>query len=379
MEIEKRTVRVGDLVEGFADNGEDGVVGFGGRLDIRPKYQRDFVYDDDKRNAVIDTLLKGFPLNVMYWAVNEGGGRGREDAYEVLDGQQRTISIAKFVTGSFSVVRNGSPTYFHGMPKDVRQAVLDYELDVYYCTGTEDDKLDWFHVVNIAGMVLTDQELRNAVYTGPWLTDAKAKFARTGCPAYRIAMQSDPLLSATLKCNRQDVLALAIEWAAGTKGDEAIRTHMNEHRLDANADEMWTHFKNVIDWVRLKFPKWRKEMRGLEWSRLYRDHSARALDAADLERKVAELMADEEVQRKSGIYEYVLTGNETLLNLRVFSDKEKREAYERQNGICAKCEDPFSFEDMRGDHVVPWSRRGKTVPENLQMLCAPCNGRKSDK
>ena len=183
MKIELHEIAVREIAEGYVDSAEEGVVGYGGRLDIRPKYQREFVYNDKKRNAVIDTIRKGFPLNVMYWVVTDEG------TYEVMDGQQRTISFCQYVNGDFSVPVDGHPMAFHNLPKTRQDEILDYKLMVYFCSGTDQEKLDWFRIINIAGERLTEQELRNAVYTGPWLTDAKPIFSKTGCPAYLLAQQ----------------------------------------------------------------------------------------------------------------------------------------------------------------------------------------------
>lgn len=361
MKVELQNITIRDVIKGYFDDAEEGVGGYDGKLDIRPKYQREFVYDDKQRNAVIDTITKNFPLNVMYWAKNNDG------TFEVIDGQQRTISFCQYVHGDFSV--GDPPRTFGNLTKTEREQALDYELMVYFCEGTDKEKLDWFRIVNIAGERLYDQELRNAVYTGPWLSDAKRWFSKSGCAAYGLSnkyVNGSPI--------RQDLLETAIKW----KNKGKIEEYMSAHQHDPNANELWTYFRNVIQWVEDTFTTYRKEMKGLDWGGLYDEFGKKTFDTKKLEREIQALMADEDVQGKKGIYTYVLTGNENLLNIRSFSDAQKREAYERQKGICKKCGKPFKFEEMEGDHITPWSKGGKTTPENCQMLCLDCNRQKSD-
>lgn len=363
MKIELREITIKELSDGYKDNAEAGVVGYGGKLDIRPPYQREFIYKDKQRDAVIDTVRKDFPLNVMYWAVREDGG------YEVIDGQQRTISICQYVNGDFSIDIAGNRLAFHNLQDDQQQQILNYKLMVYFCEGADSEKLEWFRTINITGERLTDQELRNAVYAGPWTADAKRYFSKTGCAAYGLAsdyMRGSPI--------RQEYLETAIAWYAK---DETIEEYMSKHQHDANAVALWNYFQNVISWVKATFPKYRKEMRGVEWGLLYNEFGDKALDAAKLEKQVAKLMTDEDVERKSGIYTYVLNGDERHLNIRAFSPNMKREAYERQKGICAKCRKRFELDEMEGDHIKPWHEGGKTNAANCQMLCKDDNRRKS--
>ena len=365
MKIDLQTIKVADLVAGYEDRGEQGVRGYGGRLDIRPAYQREFVYDEKKRNAVIDTVRRGFPLNTMYWAVD---GAGDERGFELLDGQQRTISICQYVTGEFSVPIDGKPFGFANLPAERRQQILGYELSIYQCDGSEGDKLDWFKVINTAGAVLTPQELRNAVYTGPWLADAKRWFSRRGGPAYA---SGHTLVTGDVI--RQEYLETAIDWLAGG----LIEPYMAAHQHDQNANPLWAHFNSVITWVNLTFPHYRKEMKGVDWGRLYAKHGHDQLDTAKLEAWVAKLMQDEDVTRKAGIYDYVLTGNERALSIRAFNDKMRREAYERQGGVCPVCHKHFEFDGMEADHTTPWSKGGRTTADNCRMLCKADNRLKS--
>lgn len=358
MKIELREVPIREVIEGYVNNAEDGVIGYSGRLNIRPKYQREFVYRDRQRDAVIETVRKNFPLNVLYWVENSDG------TYEVLDGQQRTISICEYVVGNFSL----NFQYFHNLTDTEREEILDYKLMVYFCAGDDREKLDWFKTINIAGEKLTDQELRNAIYTGTWLTDAKRHFSKTGCPAYGIGsdyMNGSPI--------RQEYLETAISWI----NDGQIEAYMSEHQHDANAYELWAYYQNVITWVRAVFPNYRKEMKWVAWWPLYNEFQSKGFDAAKLEAEITTLMQDEDVTKKSGIYEYVLTHRERYLSIRAFTDKMKRETYERQQGICTACLTHFELSEMEADHIKPWSQWGKTIAENCQMLCRACNRVKS--
>ena len=357
MHIEERKVTVREVTEGYFNDAEEGVVGYDEQLDIRPKYQREFVYKDKQRDEVIRTVMKGLPLNVMYWV--DRGEQYEDDPneprYEVLDGQQRTISLCEYVDGSFSVDDRG----FDNLPVDIQEKILDYELFVYVCEGTDSEKLEWFRIINIAGEQLTDQELRNAVYAGSWVSNAKSYFSKTGCPASNLA--DDYLKGSSI---RQEYLETAIKWAAAAEG-KTVEGYMAEH------------FRSVIEWVQSVFPKVRREMKGLPWGLFYNEHHERRdLDPKELEGRVSELMADEDVQKKSGVYEYLLTGNEKALSIRAFDQRTKRAAYERQGHKCAICGEEFEFEQMHGDHIKPWSRGGHTTPDNCQMLCRDCNLKK---
>lgn len=358
MNIELKEITVRELTEGYQDNNENGVVGYGGKLDIRPPYQREFIYKDKQREAVIDTVTKDFPLNVMYWAVREDGN------FEVIDGQQRTISICQFVVGDFSVKNR----YFHNLQNDEQEQILNYKLMVYLCSGTDSERLEWFKTINIAGEKLTDQELRNAVYAGSWVSDAKRYFSKNGCPAYAIAsnyMKGSPI--------RQEYLETAIDWIS----DGNIESYMSQNQHTTNATEIWLYFQSVVNWVKAIFPKYRKEMKGVEWGLLYNEFKDCHFDHEQLEATISRLMQDEDVTKKSGIYTYVLTNDERHLSIRTFTDNQKREAYERQGGVCPKCNESFDIADMEADHIKPWHEGGKTIAENCQMLCKHDNRIKS--
>ncbi len=364
MKITLREIPVRDLADGYKDSAEAGVVAYGGRLDVRPPYQREFIYKDKQRDAVIDTLRKDYPLNVMYWAVLPDG------RFEVIDGQQRSLSVCQYVAGEYSI---GGLT-FHNLQDDQQNQILDYPLMVYFCEGTDSEKLEWFKTINIAGEKLTDQELRNAVYAGPWTTDAKRYFSKTGCPAYGLA--SDFLTGTPI---RQDFLETAIEWHAAREGVATVEDYMSRHQHDPNAVALWNYFRSVIDWTKATFPTYRKEMKSVAWGPLYNRFGDQAYDPAAMEAEVARLMQDEDVTKKSGIYPYVLTGEERHLNIRAFTPQMKREAYERQNGVCPVCGDRFELAEMEADHITPWHAGGKTNAANCQMLCRDDNRRKSGK
>ena len=363
MEVTLKDITVRELVEDYQDNEENGVVGYGGKLDIRPPFQREFVYNDKQQKAVIDTVSKGFPLNVMYWAVRDND---EEKPFEIIDGQQRTLSICKYINSEFSF----KDLYFHNLEEDQKKEILDYPLTVYVCEGTDSEKLEWFKTINIAGEELTDQELRNAVYHGSWVTDAKRYFSKTGCPAYQIGsdyMNGTPI--------RQDYLETVIKWISGNK----IEDYMGKNQHEKNAQDLWVYFTNIIEWIKSVFPEYRREMKGLPWGELYNEYKNTNLDPEELEEKIIELFKDDDVTNNKGIYLYLLTGKERHLNIRTFDNRQKRKAYTEQKGICPICKEKFKIEEMEADHITPWSEGGKTIVENCQMLCKECNRRKSNK
>jgi len=360
MKIELKKITIRDIAKGYINNDEEGVMAYDGKLNVRPAYQREFVYKDKQRDEVINSVRKDFPLNLMYWAKNDDG------TYEVLDGQQRTISICEYIDGKFSI----NYQYFHNLEKEEQKQILDYEMMIYICEGDTREKLDWFKVINIAGEKLSDQELRNAIYTGEWLSDAKRYFSKNGCVAS--SMAKDYLRGSSI---RQDYLETAIKWISGDKVEE----YMSEHQHKPNANELWLHFQNVINWVKVIFPNYRKEMKGVDWGSLYAECKDKLWDSNELEGEVSRLMRDDDVTRKSGIYRYVLTGDERSLSIRAFTKNQIREAYEKQGGVCVKCGQHFELTEMEADHITPWSEGGKTTADNCQMLCKKDNRTKSNK
>jgi len=361
MKIELHRILIRKVIAGYKDSAEEGVVAYAGKLDIRPKYQREFVYKEKQRNAVIETIKNNFPLNVMYWMIREDGG------YEMLDGQQRTISIGQYVNGDFSL----NERYFHNLTKTEQDQILDYELMIYFCEGTDKERLDWFTVINTYGEKVNEQEIRNAVYTGPWLSDAKLKFSKTNCVAYLLANDGGKLVNGSPI--RQEFLQTALSWI----NDGKIENYMAKHQHDKNADELWQYFQDVIAWTRKTFTNYRKEMSSVQWGFLYNEFKNQKVDSKKLEKEIAKLMEDEDVTNKKGIYSYVLTREEKHLNIRAFNPKQKREAYERQKGICPVCKEHFEIQEMQADHITPWHEGGKTTEENCQMLCKDDNRRKS--
>ena len=363
MKIELHKIPIKEVARDYKDSAEEGVTAYGGKLDIRPKYQREFVYKDKQRNEVIETVRKEFPLNIMYWVKKPGGN------FEVLDGQQRTISIAQYVAGDFSI----NEKYFHSLTKDEQNQILNYELMIYFCEGKEREKLNWFRIVNISGEKLTEQELRNSVYTGPWLSDAKLKFSKTNCVAYLLAGDGGQLINGSPI--RQEFLETVLSWINNGK----IEEYMSKHQHDKNANELWAYFQKVIQWIRNTFPTYRREMKGVNWGELYNKFKNKKVDSKKLEKEISELMQDEDVTNKKGIYPYGLTRDEKYLNIRGFTDKQKRKAYERQKGICPKCKKHYKIEKMEADHIKLWSEGGKTTDENCQMLCRDDHREKSKK
>lgn len=370
MTIKQIEVTVGDIARGYINNEEQGVRGYGGQLDIRPPYQREFIYNENEQQAVISTVLKGYPLNVMYWV------RRSEDAecpYEVMDGQQRTLSLCEYVDGKFAYEFKN----FFNQPADIQKLILDYPLTIYLCEGEPSEKLEWFKTINIAGKPLNEQEINNAVYAGPFVTDAKRHFSKSNCGAYRLGKD---LVNGTPI--RQEFLKKALEWMAEHETREgkpqSVVGYMAEHQHDPNANNLWTYFQNVLNWTITNFDlkKFKKIMKGLNWALYYDKYHSTSLDTADLASRISKLILDSDVQKQMGIIPYVLTGDERHLDLRCFPDDIKRAVWEKQHHICPSCQKEFDYEFMEGDHITPWREGGRTVIENCQMLCRECNRRK---
>ena len=370
MTIKQIEVTVGDIARGYINNEEQGIRGYGGQLDIRPPYQREFIYNESEQQAVISTVLKGYPLNVMYWV------RRSEDAeypYEVMDGQQRTLSLCEYVDGKFAYDFKN----FFNQPADIQKLILDYPLTIYLCEGEPSEKLEWFKTINIAGKPLNEQEINNAVYAGPFVTDAKRHFSKSNCGASRLGkdlVNGRPL--------RQELLKKALEWMAEHETREgkpqSAVGYMAEHQHDPNANNLWTYFQNVLNWTITNFDlkRFKKIMKGLNWALYYDKYHSTTLDTADLASRISKLILDSDVQKQMGIIPYVLTGDERHLDLRCFPDDIKRVVWEKQHHICPSCQKEFDYEFMEGDHITPWREGGRTVIENCQMLCRECNRRK---
>ena len=367
MKIELNKIPIRDLVEGYTDNAEEGVVGYGGKLNIRPPFQREFFYKGKEREAVINSVLKNYPLNTMYWVHNLDAVD--EKCFEVLDGQQRTISICDFVANKYSISlplygKDNEPHYFASLQEPEQKQIMDYNLTVYYCEGDPTEQLEWFQTINIPGAELTNQEALNAIYSGPWTTDAKRYFSKNGCPAYDLAskyMSGSPI--------RQKYLETVIRWIS----NDEIGDYMANNKLKTSAKELWHYFELVIEWVTATFPETRKEMKGVQWGFLYHAHKDKELDPDALEAEIGKLMIDDEVTDNKGIYAFVLDRDKRHLNLRGFTEAQKRELWNKQKGKCKGCDEKFTVDDMHAHHKKSWAKGGKTIIENGELRCEPCH------
>ena len=382
MEIKKIKVTIKELCEGYV-NDEDielGVHAYDGKLCVRPAFQRAFVYDKKQENAVINTALRGFPLNVMYWVENEDG------TYDCLDGQQRTISLCNFVDGASNFTapwlfegRKISFTTLKRIDPDLCQHFMNYELDVYVCKGTKAEQLDWFKTINIAGAKLFDQELRNASYVSQWLTDAKRYFSKANpdssakCPAERLGGRYT-----NKNANRQEILEQVITWIVGSKEENDICQYMEDHMHDEDASELWNYFTNVINWIEELFPGvYEKGMATVNWGRLYNEYKNEEFDPDEIAEKFRELFeyrgTNELDISVAKICEYCITRDEKLLKPRQFSDAQRTALYNRQKGICPDCGQHFLKADMQAHHIIPWYNDGVTELSNGVMLCKECH------
>lgn len=379
MKIEEKKIKIGDIYDGYLNEGENGVVGYHGRLNIRPSYQREFVYDTAQRDLVLDTILKGFPLSIMYWMKN-GENEDGEPLYDLLDGQQRTISFCEYLDGKYEydgLLACASPIRM--------EQIKNYEITIYICEGNDEERIKWFERINIAGKQLTKQEIRNSTYSGTWCNDAKKNFSRSGC---RVGKTFGDYLKGDWI--RQDWLETALSWIADRdgliddkSGLDKIEKYMSAHKDDENANDLIQYFNAVVKWVKNVFHTYRPTMKGLPWGVYYNKYKDVAYIAEDVEEEVAKLMDDDEVQNKKAIYEYVLSGHTPItanrLNFRCFDQKTINRVYKKQGGICPACGKSFALKDMEADHIIPWSKGGKTVEENCQMLCQSCNSSKGAK
>lgn len=371
MKIEPKSITIRELSDGYKDNGENGIVGYKSKLDIRPQYQREFIYSPDKIEAVINTVSKGYPLNIMYWNVKDDG------KFEIIDGQQRTLSICQFINGDFSS-KTFNGKYWKNLHDDERENFLNYELKIYTCSGTDSERLKWFETINIAGEELTKQELKNAQYAGSWVSAAKRYFSRRNCPAYDIGKSY--LIGSP---DRQEYLETAIKWISGDSSEESITNYMGIHQHDKSAESLWLHFQKVIEWVSSIFINKRAIMKGVDWGFLYNKYKSEKFNPEDIENEIVKLIADEyEVTNQRGICAFILTRDQKYLSLRKFSNHIKTQVYEKQEGVCPgitnhECGKRFELNEMEADHIKPWRDGGKTTIENCQMLCKKHNRIKS--
>jgi len=389
MKTKLRTnITVKDICEGFVYSKLEGkgLFGLSGKLTIQPEYQRNYIYasDNGKREiAVIDSVLKGYPIGLIYF------NKVDNDKFEVLDGQQRITSLGRFVTGKFAILdENGHPQYFSGLAANRREEILKTKLLIYECEGTETEIKEWFKTINIVGVPLNDQELLNAVYSGPFVTLAKEEFSNS----QNANIQK---WSAYIKgtANRQDFLECALDWVS--KGN--IGEYMSEHRQDTNINELKNYFNSVIDWVSGVFMDVEKEMCGLEWGRLFETYRNQPYNPQKVSEQVHQLYADPYVKSRKGVFEYILGGltDTKLLDVRVFDDATKRTVYEKQTSeaeknntsncpLCALGHDAnktkiWSLKDMDADHVTAWSKGGATNKANCEMLCKTHNRAKGNR
>ncbi len=378
------TVR--EVVDGFVYNEFEGkgLFGLSGKLTIQPEYQRNYIYADGKRDvAVIESLLKGYPLGLIYF--NKTG----EGKYEVLDGQQRITSIGRYMSGKFAVRdSNGHPLFFHSLTKEYQEKLRNSRLLIYECEGTEEEIKEWFRTINIVGVPLNAQELLNAVYSGEFVTLAKAEFSNS---QNANVQKWGAYVSGS--ADRQDFLATALDWVS--RGN--IGEYMSSHRRDTDINELKTYFNTVIDWISSVFTDVEDEMRGLEWGRLYDEYHAKAYNPADVAANLRKLYEDFEVKNKKGIYEYILSGmtKPELLNVRVFDEPTKKTVYAKQTtvarekgisncSVCASVDNTnktkiWELKDMDADHVSAWSKGGATDVVNCEMLCKPHNQAKGNR
>ena len=384
--ILKTDITVKDVCEGFVYNELEGkgLFGLSGKLTIQPEYQRNYIYADGKKDvAVIESVLKGYPLGLIYFV------KVADDRFEILDGQQRITSLGRFVSNKFAVKdENGMEQYFSGIAVDKQKKILESELLIYECEGEESEIKEWFKTINIVGVPLNNQELLNAIYSGPFVTLAKEEFSNS-------QNSNIQKWSAYVKgsANRQEFLERALDWVS--KGN--IDDYMSRHRFDENIDELKTYFNTVIDWVSGLFLDVESEMRGLEWGRMYEQYHKNAYDPVKVSEEVQKLYGDSYVKNRKGIFEYVLGGSvdTKLLNVRVFDEATKKAVYKKQTTeaklknksncpLCAVGHDAnkskiWSLAEMDADHVTAWSKGGETSTKNCQMLCKTHNRAKGNR
>ena len=387
MKTQLRTdITIAEICKGFQYNELEGrgLFGLDGKLTIQPEYQRNYIYADGKKDvAVIDSILKGYPLGIIYF------NKVADDKYEVLDGQQRITSIGRYVTRKFPIKdSNGMEQYFNGLPKDLQDKIMLTPLLIYICEGEESEIKEWFKTINIAGVPLNEQETLNAIYSGPFVTLAKAEFSNS--QNSNVQKWSAYISGSVI---RQDFLHTALNWVS----QGAIDNYMSKHRHDNNINELKTYFSSVIDWASTTFKSVEKEMCGLEWGKLYETYHNQAYSTDNVDEKVKELYGDPYIKNRKGIFEYILGGckDHKLLNVRVFDEATKRTVYAKQTKaaetaghsncpLCALGDNNnknriWKLSEMDADHVTAWSKGGATDINNCEMLCVTHNRAKGNK
>lgn len=379
-------IKIKDIVNGFLYNELEGkgIFGWGGKLTIQPEYQRNYIYADGKKDvAVIESILKEYPIGLIYF------NTVKEDVYEVLDGQQRITSIGRFVLNKFAIKDNyGMEQYFSALNVEIQEKILETSLLIYFCEGKESEIKEWFRTINIAGIPLNDQELLNAVYSGPFVTLAKAEFSNS--QNSNVQKWSAYISGAV---NRQDFLRVALEWVS----KDNVGEYMSRHRLNTNITELKVYFNSVIEWVSSVFIDIYKEMCGLDWGRLYEDYHNTPYNTETISKQVKTLIFDDSIKYKKGIFEFVLGGSVDyrLLDIRIFDEATKRKVFSKQTEIaekrnisnCPLCSighganktKKWSFNEMDADHVSAWSKGGSTSISNCQLLCKTHNRAKGNR
>lgn len=366
MKQEIKQISIRDLWSGYkVDEASGEVKAYSENLIVNPAYQREFIYDDKRQEAVIQTILKDCSLGLITFFTGESG-------FTLGDGSQRLRSVFSFLNSEFAITYEGAKKFYHNLGEESKERIMSYKFLVVQVDATPEEQLDWFKLINTGSLVLKQQELRNACYTGGWLESAKRYFSKPNCPAL---IRAGKYVSGTV--NRQDYLETALDWISG--GD--IEKYMAEHQGDSDAKPLFDYYCSVVDWAKKIFPTWHKEMSGVDWNKLYCKFKDNTYDTALLEKDIELLLADDEVTNKKGIFEYLLGGKmeEKLLSIRAFTPSQKKTVWINQDHKCKCCGKELTEEQAHGDHIIPWSRGGKTIIENLQILCLDCNLKKSDK
>ena len=380
---------VGDICAGFEYSAAEGkgLYGWGGKLTIQPEYQRHYLYAEkggERERAVVGSILRGYPIGLLYF--NTNGER-----FEVLDGQQRITSLGRYVKNLFPADDDGHQHYYKSLSAATQRFLLETPLTIYICAGTETEIKAWYQTINIAGLPLNKQEIANAIYSGAFVTAAKAIFSNSTNPKlymWRNFVKGNP--------KRQEILRTALEWIVKSSDDKAVEDYMSLHRRDETADDLETYFERVIAWARELFSDMREDMCGLEWGRLYETYYAKSYDVSKLAEAVDKLYRDEAVTDKRGIFEYLLSKEKLtkLLHVRWFENSTKKTVYARQTkaaqakGVsnCPMCaagrgsraKKIWEYKEMDADHVTAWSAGGDTRIDNCQMLCKTHNRSKGN-